>query len=1048
MKKLSVMIALFALVVATTLAQTVQITGTVTSSEDGGTIPGVSVVVKGTTIGVTTDFDGKYSIAVPQGSRILEYSYIGMKKQDVEIGGRSVIDVVMEPDLLKLDEVVVTAIGIKREAKALGYGVQNVSSEELTKAANQEVINSLSGRVAGIQVTSSSGSAGASAFIQIRGASSLTRNNQPLWVVDGTPISSGGGSMGVSGWNQSARTIDINPDDIESMTVLKGGAATALYGLQAANGAIIITTKRGQAGGKMHVNVNSSATIKQISATPPRQKTYSQGLNGAWQGPHTGQGGSWGAKIEDLVYDGSDYKWDPYGRLIPKEGAPAGSRPAQYYDPYEYFDTGIQISNSVSLDGGSEDATFYASMSRSTEDGIVPNNTFDKTTFKLSGDARLHEKFTINGNINYVNTAGNRIGGGSNVSGVMLGLLRTATTFDNSAGYMFPDGTQRNYRGGGGYDNPYWVSNNIAYEDKVNRMYGNVGFRWKAFSWLDVTYTLGTDWYDTQTKIWYAKYSRGSTQGYNEEDHDFDQQINSDLIVNLNKSVGDDLNFKLTLGHNMFQTYGRGVYAWVSNLDIPGFYQVSNSASVSAQEGKTKRRTAAIFGDAGVEWKNMAFFNVTLRNEWSTTLPEGANSFMYPSFSGSFIFTELPVLKDNMILSFGKLRASYAITANDAAVSRTYTSYGLSGAGDGWTGGISFPMMGYSGFTYGGTVGNLNIKPETQTTFEVGADLKFFLNRFSVDIAYFKQLNTDLLLSVPVAPSSGFTSSYQNAAEMETTGWEIIVNASPITGTFKWDITVNWSNPFSFVNKLAPGVEVVGLGGFTDPSVRAVAGQPYRSVYSTIFETDEDGNWIIDDDPSSPNYGFPIDAGESGPAGNIMEDWRAGISNSFSYKGVTFSFLIDIKKGGLMYNGTRAAMQYFGTHQFTENREDDQGWVAEGVKASDGSPNDIVVNRNQWWYYNGPNSNFSGPSSPFVEPNDWIRLREVTLAYSFAPAILNKTFIKRLDLYFTGTNLWITTPYTGIDPETSLMGSSNAQGFDYFNQPGTKNYTFGVKLAF
>ncbi|MEE4116242.1 MAG: SusC/RagA family TonB-linked outer membrane protein [Marinilabiliaceae bacterium] len=1048
MKKLSVMFALFAFVVFTTLAQTVQITGTVTSSEDGGTIPGASVVVKGTTIGVTTDFDGKYSINVPEGSEILEFSYVGMRKQEVEIGGRSVVDVVMEPDLLNLDEVVVTAIGIKRETKALGYGVQNVESDELTKAANQEVINSLAGKVAGVQITSTSGSAGASAYIQIRGAASITRNNQPLWIVDGSPIYSGGGGMGVSGWNQSSRTIDINPDDIESMTVLKGGAATALYGLQAANGAIVITTKRGSASKRIHVNITSSATIKTISMMPGRQKTYSQGSQGVWNGPSTGQGASWGARIDELVYDGSDYKWDPYGQLIPKEGAPAGSRPAQYYDPYEYFDTGTQFANSVSLTGGSEEATFYMSIGNSTEDGVVPNNTFDKTTFKLTGDAKLHEKFSVSGSINYANTYGNRIGGGSNVSGVMLGLFRTATTFDNSAGYMFPDGTQRNYRGGGGYDNPYWVSYNIAYQDRTNRMYGNIGFNWDPLPWLNVTYRLGTDWYDRQVKTFYAKYSRGSSQGSDSEDHDFNQLINSDLLVNMSKSFGDNLNLKATIGHNMYQTAGRGVSAWVNNLDIPGFYQVSNSAAISANEGRSKRRTAAIFGDVGVEWMDMVFANVTLRNEWSTTLPEGANSFMYPSFNGSFIFTELPVLKDNAILSFGKLRASYAITANDAAASSTYTPFFKSGAGDGWTSGINFPMMGYSGFTLGGTVGNTNIKPETQTTFEVGADLRFFLNRFGVDISYFRSINTDLLLSVPVAPSSGFGSSYQNAAEMETYGWEFVLSATPVTGTFTWDILVNWSNPYSFVNKLAPGVEVVGLGGFTDPSVRAVAGQPYRSVYSTIFETNEDGQWIIDDDPTSTNYGFPIDAGESGPAGNIMEDWRAGITNSFSFKGLTASFLIDIKKGGLMYNGTRAAMQYFGTHEFTEDREDNQGWIAEGVKESDGSPNDIVVNRNQWWYFYGPNSNFSGPSSPFVEPSDWIKLRELTLSYSVPGSLLDRTFIKKLDVFFTGTNLWIATPYTGIDPETSLTGTNNGQGFDYFNQPGTRNYTFGLKLAF
>ena len=498
----------------------------------------------------------------------------------------------------------------------------------------------------------------------------------------------------------------------------------------------------------------------------------------------------------------------------------------------------------------------------------------------------------------------------------------------------------------------------------------------------------------------------------------------------------------------MYGTNGRDIGGSISKLDIPGFYQLSNSASISAYESISQRRTAAIFADGGIEWKSMIFFNATIRNEWSTTLPEAQNSFMYPSFNGSFIFTELPVLKGNNVLSFGKLRASYAIIANDAATYSTVTNFAKSGAGDGWTTGTTFPYSGFSGFTLGGTVGNSKIKPETQTTFEVGADMKFFNNRFGVDVAYFRNINTDLLLSVPVAQSSGFGSAYQNAGEMETKGWEVVVNLTPVRGELTWDIDLNWSNPFTVVNKLAPGVEVVFLGGFTDPSVRAVAGQPYRSVYSTVFEKDANGNLLINDDPSSATYGFPINAGNSAAAGNIQEDWRAGITNTLNYKGVTLSALIDIKKGGLMYNGTRAAMQYFGTHKFTEDREGGAGWIADGVKLSDGSKNDIVVNKNQDWYFYGPWSNFSGPSGPFVEASDWIKLREVSLSYSFSPQLLSGTFMKTLNVYFTGTNLWMTTPYTGIDPETSLVGANNGQGFDYFNQPGTRNYTFGVKVGF
>ena len=531
MKKLSVMFALLIFASFVAFGQTVQITGTVTSSEDGGSLPGVQVVVKGTTIGVITGVNGNFTIAAPANATTLVFSYVGMKKQEVQIEGRTTVNVVMELDLLKVDEVVVTAIGIKRETKALGYSMQAVSSEDLTKGANQDVINSLSGKVAGVQITSTSGAAGASAYIQIRGASSLTRSNQPLWVVDGVPVYSGGGGMGVSGWNQSSRTVDINPEDIESMSVLKGGAATALYGLAAANGVILITTKKGASGRKATVEFSHSTTLKTISQMPERQTLYAQGSRNAWAGPHTGSSTSWGPRIDTMRYDGLPYKWDPFGQLVGMSSPTATSVRAQYYDPYEYFQTGVQVNNFLGMSGGNEDANFYMSIGQSTEKGVNPGNDFDKITFKISGEAKLHEKFKVQGSMNYANSKGKRIRGGSDVSGVMLGLLRTATTFDNSAGYMFPDGTQRNYRGGGGYDNPYWITHNVNAVDKTNRMYGNIGFTWDPTPWMNVTYRLGTDWYTQAWKTTYAKNSRGYTEGFDGEDAYFDHLINSDLFT-------------------------------------------------------------------------------------------------------------------------------------------------------------------------------------------------------------------------------------------------------------------------------------------------------------------------------------------------------------------------------------------------------------------------------------------------------------------------------------------------------------------------------------
>ena len=1089
MKRFMTLLALFVLACFTVVqAQTVQITGKVTLAEDGSPIPGVAIVVKGTTIGTSTDFDGNYTLAVSKDATALLFSYVGMKTQEVAIAGKTVLNVAMEPDVLNLGQVVVTAIGITREKRALGYTVQDVSSDAIDKSKTPNIINSLTGKVAGLRVTSSSGSAGAATFIEIRGSSSITRNNRPLFVVDGVPIITSGGVDGVDGVDHSDRAIDLNSDDIESVSVLKGGAATALYGLRASNGAIVITTKKGQAG-RTQVNFNSSITIEQVSKLPERQNEFSQGTMGQYRSPLRGTSTSWGARMDTLRYSKQEAaiptspavfngvtqaiyqeKWDPNGYPVSMNSPLADANaPVKAYDPYDFFQTGISYNNNIGISGGTDRSTFYISLAHMKNEGIIPNNTLTKVNLKVSAEHKFTDKFSMGSNINFGYTDARRTQKGSNTSGLMLGLLRTPPTFDNSYGYEFPDGTQRNYRGGGGYDNPYWTVNKNAVKDPVHRMFGDFHASYSPFNWLNFTYRLGIDWYNRYETDHLAKFSRTYPAGWYNVTNEFSRDVNSDLLANIHKTFGD-IDMSLTLGNNLYSSYYEYSRAYADGLVLLDWASLSNTTTNLGYAGSNNKRTRAYFGQLDLNYKSLVYLTGTLRNESSTTMPKDNNSFYYPSVSAGFVFTELGPLQGNTFLPYGKLRISYAITAQDAALYATDNYYYVGSFGDGWTTGTYFPYAGLSGYSYTDQLGNNTLKPEKMKTFEVGGELKFINNRINLDVAYFHNVNEDLLLSVPITSSTGFSSQYMNAAKMSTTGVEFTLGLDVVrTSDFKWNITTNWSNPKTMVDELAPGVDNLFLGGFVGSQIRAVAGHTYRSVYATTYIRDDQGRLMIN--PNTSYYaGYPVTGDEMKYIGDVSEKWRLGLTNSFSFKGITLSGLLEIKHGGMMWDGTRGAMDYFGTSAGSAQREATDLKVFEGVYGyldtktntvvyTDKAGNDLatgakpvtndlkVVEDWQDWMM-GPGSGFTGPAEFYVEDAGYIRLREVILSYDLPKKILGNTPIDALGIYFTGRNLWLKTDYQGVDPETNLLGSSNAQGMDYFNNPGTKSYTFGLRVTF
>ena len=1038
------------------------VTGTVTDA-DGIPLPGATVIVQGTSTGVSTDFDGNYQINATQGETLV-FSFVGYVEQIVSVNGAT-LNISLQTNN-ELEEVVVTGIGLTKKQRALGYNVQSVDGEEISYKQNEDFVNSLNGATSGVQITSSSGDAGSSTFITIRGSGSVLGNNQPLYVVDGSPIISGGGFSDVGGVNFSSRSIDLNPNDIKSVKVLKGGAASALYGVRASNGVILVETKSGVKG-EPKIELKSSYIMSEVSKLPERQDKFAQGNGGVWEG---GFARSWGPRISDLEYDGdATYKWDPYGSLVAKgEG---NGRPAQAYDAYDFFQTGVGINNHFSISDGSGNSSYYFSISNLDKEGIIPNNTYERTTARFNGSTKYKDFINISSSIAWTNSDEVQIQKGSNVSGIMLGLLRTPPTFDNSAGYEFEDGTQRNYRNGGGYDNPYWAANNIAYERNINRVNANVALDFKIQDNLNLKYNAGLDYFNSISSNKFKIGSRDKSTGYYNESQSYNQIFNSDLVIDYKYEV-NDLELGALFGYNIYSSYFKSLFGDATDLEIPGFYQLSNTSNNTTSGSKSNTRSQAFYADFQAGYKDILYVGLTARQEWFTTIPVDNDGIIYPSASLSFVFSELDALNDLSFLDFGKIRLSTATTANPATAYSTTNYFYQGSTSDGWTDGVEFPFKENTGFAIGGTVGNPDLKHETMKSTEIGFELKLFDGLVDLDYAYFHDENSDLLMTVPVATSSGFDAIYTNAASMRKNGSELSVNLNLIESQdVDWSVRANWSKINNYVTGLAPGVDNVFIGGFTDPQVRAVSGERYGSIFGFDWVRDENGNVIINDDPTdSYRDGYPwTDTSSMVSLGAIIPDWTANFTNNIRYKDFNLSFLIDIKKGGKMYNGSVFTMNYFGTSKVTENREvyyNDAGTIdfdktpnenivviegvyghldADGNLVSDGLKNVTPVVLDEIWF-EGDGGNFGGgPTSLAVEPTDWIRLRDITLSYNIRNL---PKFIDSADIYFSGKNLWLDTPYSGIDPETSLTGSGNAQGFDYFNSPGSKSYTIGLNLSF
>ncbi len=1014
------------------------LSGTVTNQE-GEPLIGVNVLIVGSAAGTVTDIDGNYSLEVNNGDRLV-FSYTGYESEELTVqAGQTQLDVTLRPGV-QLNEVVVTALGISRERKALGYAVQEVGSEQLLETKQPNVVNALQGQVAGVQVTSQGGGPGQAARIIIRGVNSLdpSAENQPLFVIDGLPIDNstltvgGGGSRNVSN-----RMADLNPDDIESISVLKGGAATALYGLRAANGAVIITTKRGKEG-QLSVDFTSTAGFEEVNKFPETQKTFTQGFGGNYD-PNSFWP-SWGSTVEEARQQDPDH-------------------PEEIFNNFENaYETGTQFRNTLSITGGNQQATFRTSMSRFDHKGVLPFSNYQNTSLRFNGDFRANEKFSFGGGINYINSGGDRV----NADAFNERLVYWAPAKDVTD-YEFENGTMKGYRNGGQVgNNPIYASKTNVFTDNVDRWIGNLKFQYSPFPWLSLNYRAGLDQYsDFRTRR--APAPRGVENenvlsdnglGFVYETQIRNRDINSNFNAQLQHSFNDRLNVSLLVGHDVFIEDYKRVTTTGDELDIWDLYTLNNASIIQTSSYEEDYRLMGLYGDLSVAFDDVLFLTITGRNDWTSTLPKESRSFFYPSVSLGYIFTESFVTPE--WFTYGKLRASYAEIGKDTRPYRINTVYERA---------AGFPINEITGWTRGDQKGSVDLLPERTSTFEIGADLRFFRNRLGLDITWYRSNSKDQIIPVPVSEATGFSSFVLNAGEVQNQGLELVLRATPVQASdFSWDILVNYANNQNEVVAIREGIEEIFLGssfGYagSTASTRLIVGQPYANIYGRSFAryyedpSEDDGLTLATDRPILIGEdGFPVIDTEQRILGNATPAWFGSITNTFRWKGLNLSFMFDTRQGVQKYNQMGNFFAAFGIAPYTTNRN--ETIVFEGVTAN-GQPNTQEVWLGQGVGPDGENygagyyrNYYRGATENFVEDADWWRLRNLSLGYTLPARWLQNAPIRRVNLTLTGTNLWLSTPYTGFDPEGNRGNSNADDGLGGFTYPGVRTFFATLSLGF
>ncbi len=1042
------------------MAQESTLSGTVTAKDDGAPLPGVSVIIKGTTRGSSTGVNGQFSISATPGS-VVQFKSLGFVTQEVTVGpSATTVNIVLVPDARQLGEIVVTALGISRESKTVGYATSTVRSAEINASSSASLFGGIQGKVAGVNISNTSGSPGGTTKVILRGYHSIN-SNAPLYVVDGVPLDNSRPASD-NNYDFGNNANDIDPNDIESMNILKGSNATGIYGSRGANGVIVITTKKGKAGNPS-VSFTTGTTLTNLALIYKPQETFGQGWDGVFI---LSENGNWGPAY--------DNKLRPWGAIYNN---------SQLLKPYTFiennvkdaFSTGVELNNNITLSGGTERSTYYFSYGNIFSDGILPsdNDSYKRNNFSLKGSTTF-KGFTASGAVNYVAKNTKFVESGQGAGGIgstfyesllqipgdvpIKDLKNYSNDFFNVDNYFTPFA-----------ENPYYSLYENGSKFRSDRIYGNVNLGWKVNSWLDFQIQQGLDITQAGNKMWHNSNaptpgswnagsnvegaSRQADIGDNTEEsakfYEYDTKINALF----KKAVTSDFSIDGLIGVNYNDRGNRQLSTTVEGLVIPGFFQMSNAVNKPVSgESLSHRRLFGAYATATMGYKDYLYLTLTGRNDWSSTLPINKNSFFYPGANLAFVVSDLVDISSTPI-SFLKLRASYGQTGNDTAPYRTANVLNATSVNLGF-GSIAFPINQVAGFSIANQLNNANLKPEKTTEVEFGGEVRLFGNRISLDANYYRKITDDQILPVAVSPSSGYSSIILNATKVRNKGIEILFNATPVKSSLvSWDLSYTFARDRSMVLELAEGLDKLVLNSAYDAQLVVTKGQPLGVIQAPTAQYDPSGRIIVDH-----ATGFPVPSATNKTYGAIQSDYQMGLTNSIKVKGFTLGFTFDYRHGGVFYSGTADLLNFVGADKKTLYNGRSPFIVPNSVQAiTDGGgnvtyvENTVPVSEQSIDDYYYPTTNKAVAYENRILSKTYLKLREATLSYSLPKSVTAKLRTNNAVISVFGRNLhtWLPKENRTIDPEvTNLGGDIGSELGEFRTSPPMRYFGASLRVSF
>ena len=1046
-------IVLFAFLTMTSFAQQIEVKGTILDEVTKVTVIGATIRLKGQQTGTVTDTNGDFSLKVKTLPVTLLVSAIGYKYQEIDVYESVPAVFYLSEEQNRLNEVVVTALGITKEKKSLGYTLQALKSKDLENTNETNLLNNLTGKLAGVHITNSQGDMGSSRIV-IRGETSIAGNNQPLFVVDGVPVDNSQLNSGGATRDFKNAVADLNPEDIESLSVLKGPNAAALYGSRAAHGVILITTKSGKGQKGLGVSVNTGVSFAQVTTLPDFQNVFGQGSNGKFS-YLDGKGGG--------VNDGVDESWGPKmdGRLIPQFFSNGAAVPfvAHPDNVKDFFETGLTFNNGISIAGSDTKYDFRVGVNDQKQKGTVPNSEINKTNFTINSNYQVTKNIKVGVTADYIVTDAPALPGGpsgNRAAGVMLQFLWSGRQVD-----MGQLKSNRNVNWNNSYySNPYWNAYYNTTSQQRNRLIGDIHLEAKILDGLTLKLRTGTDYYNDRRK-YQIKYGTNGTPfgSYAEDAYTVDEK-NTESILQYTKKLNNDFSIDALAGFNLRSRSFSNNYQKAPRLAVPDLYTLTNSRdALTSSNSYSSLLVYSGYASTQVGYKNYAFLNLTARNDWSSTLPRNNRSYFYPSINGSLVLSEALHI-DNKALDFLKLRGGWSEVGNDADPYQLSTVYNFQTAFDG------NPIQ-----TSSQKKLNPDLKPETTRSTEFGLESSFWKNRIHLDVAYYNTNSFDQILEIKTTAASGYTSQLINAGKINNHGLEIQLDVTPVqVRNFKWNVGLNFSANTSKVEILdyAGQIQNYTIGSSGGVDVLASVGKAYGTLFGTVYLRDANGNIIVGAN------GLPKADPQNKVLGHYTPSWLGGITNTFTYKHVELSFLIDANVGGKIFSGTNRTGNYTGvlaqtlagrdaahgglnyyypnntgstktllTSGVTPNGETiyDDGVIFKGVQA-DGTPNGQVISAQE--YYKASYN----ISEAYLYSSTFVKLREVKLTYNFNKRLIKKIGLEGASIAATGRNLFfLYKAVPNIDPETAFS-TGNAQGLESLSLPSTRSYSFNLNLKF